>query len=156
MRYLFLLAAILPFFVACNKDKFTTAPQIKFKSINPEDVPPGINLFTKDLAPKLTIHVTDAEGDIGMNPDKDTARIFVKNLLSNRVDSFAIPELPGVPTKNFEADIVINLYNTLYCRPVGPPRPRIDTTYYDVYVKDFAKNKSNVIRTDKPVYMHCL
>ena len=156
MRYPAILALIVLGFSACNKDKFTTAPQIKFKSINPDNVSSNITFNNKDFAPKLTIHITDAEGDIGLNPGKDTARVFIKNLLSNKVDSFDMPDLQSAGSKNFEADVVINLYNTLYCRPSGPPRPRTDTTYYDVYVKDFAKNKSNVITTDKPLYYRCL
>ncbi len=35
----------------------------------------------------------------------------------------------------------------------GRPRPFVDTLYFEVYVTDFAKNKSNVIKTDKPVYL---
>ena len=155
MRYLLILAVLFTGFISCNKDKFTTAPQIKFKSINPDNVTSGLTFNNKDLAPKITIHITDAEGDIGLT-GKDTARVFIKNLLSNKVDSFNMPALQSATSKNFEADVEINLYNTLYCRPGGPPRPRTDTTFYEVYVKDFAKNKSNVVTTDKPLYMRCL
>jgi hypothetical protein len=33
-----------------------------------------------------------------------------------------------------------------------PNNSKKDTIYYEIYIKDFAKNKSNVIRSDKPVY----
>ncbi len=155
MRYLPLFA-LLFFFSACNKDKFTTAPQIKFKSISPSDFASNVVINLKDQAPKLTVHVTDAEGDIGMVPNVDTAKIFIKNLLTNRLDSFDLPDLAGAGGKNFKADIEVNLYQNLGCRSVGPPRPRTDTIYFEVYVRDFAKNKSNVIVTDDPVYYRCL
>lgn len=33
-----------------------------------------------------------------------------------------------------------------------PNATKKDTIYYKVYVKDFAKNKSNEIQTGKPIY----
>ena len=155
MRYLPLLIVFVASLSACKKDKFTTAPQIKFKSISPDNAASDLTFNQRQFAPKLTIEITDAEGDVGLVPNIDTSRIYIKNLLLNKLDSFDMPEaLPG--TKNFKANVEINLYNTLGCRLVGPPRPRTDTIYYEVYVKDFAKNKSNVITTDKPVYYRCL
>ena len=56
---LFLIAA------ACNKDKFTTVPQVKIKSITPETVYQG------DII-KLAGSFTDEEGDI------DTVAIVYK------------------------------------------------------------------------------
>ena len=155
MRYLSLLVVLVVVFSACKKNKYTTEPQVKFKSISPDNAASSLTFTQKEFAPKLTIEVTDAEGDLGLVPGVDTTRIYIKNILLNKIDSFDMPEaLPG--TKNFKADVEVNLYNTLGCRAVGPPRPRTDTIYYEVYVKDFAKNKSNVITTDKPVYYRCL
>ena len=155
MRYILFATVIVLGFAACKKDKFTTAPQIKFKSIKPDNAASDLTAINMAFAPILTVHITDAEGDVGMIKGVDTTRIYIKNLSLNKLDSFDMPEgLPG--TKNFQADVDINLYNTLGCRTVGPPRPRTDTIYYEVYTKDFAKNKSNVIITDKPVYYRCL
>ena len=59
MRYILSIFSIVIIFLACKKDKFTTVPQISFKSIKP-------NAFLssttdRTAAPILTITVTDAD-----------------------------------------------------------------------------------------------
>jgi hypothetical protein len=154
MRNILIIITAALAFTACNKNKFTTAPQISFKSIVPNTS--SSTLTTPFGAPVLTIRVTDAEGDIGFKEGRDTAKIFVKNLLINTIDSFLMPNIGTAGTKKFEADIVVNLYDAIGCRSTGPLRPRTDTTFFEVYVTDFAKNKSNVIRTNAPVFHRCL
>lgn len=156
MRTTILLAALILGFTACNKDKYTTAPQIKFKDISPDYASSDLTNLNRDAAPKLTIQVTDAEGDLGFISGKDTSRIYIKNLRSNNVDSFFLPDIQTAAVKNFKGDVTVNLFDALDCVNPGPVRPRTDTTYYEVYIVDFAKNKSNVIVTDKPVYYRCL
>ncbi len=155
MRTTFILAVSVLIFSACNKDKYTTAPQIRFKSINPDNAASGL-ATNRNNAPRLTIEVTDSEGDIGFIQGRDTSMVYIKNLKSNNLDSFFLPDIQTAAVKNFKGDVIINLFDALDCIDPGPPRPRTDTTYYEVYIKDFAKNKSNVIRTDKPVYYRCL
>ncbi len=152
MRYTLLLAMIAVLFTACKKDKFTTVPQIKYKSVNPN----AVDLTPSSVVPVLTIHVTDAEGDLGIN-SKDTAWIYMKNLLTNTFDSLAFPDLQNVSKSNFEADVDITLSKVIKCKslPGNPPPLHTDILYFEIYVKDFAKNKSNVIKTDDPVYFTC-
>lgn len=156
MRASLFLAITFFIFTSCNKDKYTTAPQIKFKSISPDFAASNLTTVNKESAPKLTIEITDAEGDIGFIAGKDTSLIFIKNLKSGNLDSFLLPDIKTSSVKNFKGDVVVNLFDALDCIDPGPIRPRTDTTFYEVYVTDFAKNKSNVIRTDKPVYYRCL
>lgn len=156
MRTTLILAVLVLFFAACKKDKYTTAPQIKFKSISPDYVESSLTTLNKEFAPKLTIEVTDAEGDIGFIRGSDTSRIYIKNLKSNNVDSFFLPDIQTAAVKNFKADVIVNLFDALECVNPGPVRPRTDTLFYEVYIVDFAKNKSNVIKTDQPVYYRCL
>lgn len=156
MRYLF--AAIMVFLVcvSCNKDKYTSAPQIKFKSITPSFInAPG----PPSSEPKLIIEVTDAEGDIGFKPGKDTSYVFIKNITVPpfKIDSFKFPAALGSATgKNFKGDVEIALGGD------GSPGSGVlastcatsnctDTLFFEVYVTDFKKNKSNVIKTEKPV-----
>jgi hypothetical protein len=158
MRTTFILVLSVLVFASCNKDKYTTAPQIKFKSVSPDYAESSLTTLNKDFAPKLTIEVTDAEGDLGFVQGQDTSKIYIKNVLSNNIDSFLLPDLKTSANKNFKADIIVNLFDALDCIDFTPtrPRPRTDTIYYDIYVTDFAKNKSNIIRTEKPVYYRCL
>jgi len=151
MRNTVLIFIISLIAVGCGKDKYTTTPQITYKSVNP-------NSLRSDLAfqelPKLIIQVTDAEGDLGIEYGKDTAFVYIRTILnrvaSARVDSFKMPDIKSVSTKNFQADILIE--------PPFPrstrPSPKTDTLYYEIFVKDFAKNKSNVITTEDPVFYY--
>ncbi|GAB2807063.1 hypothetical protein GCM10027043_02500 [Ferruginibacter profundus] len=139
-------------FVGCKKDKFTTVPQISFKSVKPNGWLSSNTAFQKDIAPVLTINVTDAEGDLGFKAGSDTSKIYVKNLINNKIDSSFLPDIKTAAQANFKADITVNLFNVLGGKPGVTTRPRVDTLYFEVYIKDFAKNKSNVIITGDPVY----
>lgn len=144
MRYIILIAFAVVFFAACEKNKFNTVPAITFKEFKPD----VYNNSTPDeQLPILIINVTDAEGDLGYINGSDTSYIYIKNLRTNREDSAVLPNIKPIATKNFQADI--SLFMKQY---LGSPRATRDTIFFEVYVKDFAKNKSNVIKTDKPVY----
>lgn len=149
MRYTLLIAGLVIFFSACKKDKFTTVPQISYKSVKPNtafsNIPPN-----QQTIPVLTISVTDAEGDLGFIDGKDTSKVYIKNLLTNREDSLILPNISTAAVKDFKGDIEINLASLLGAST--RPRPKTDTLYFEIYIKDFAKNKSNVIKSGDPVF----
>ena len=147
---------LLVIFGSCKKDKFTTVPQIKFVSISPNAAQSDITKVTQYLAPVLTFKITDSEGDFGSTDPKDSSMIYVKHLLTNNIDSFKFPDLANAAKSDFEAEVSINLFEALDCLTPGPQRPRTDTVYYEFYVRDAKKNKSNIVRTDKPLYYRCL
>jgi hypothetical protein len=149
MRYSLLFAIAILFFTTCKKDKYTTAPQIEFRSINPNTAFSNVSCNFQDI-PVLTLRVTDAEGDLGFIDGSDTSYVFIKNLLTNDLDSVKLPDIRTAAVKNFSADIDINL--CAFLAASTRPRPKTDTLYFDVYVRDFAKNVSNTIRTTEPVY----
>ena len=149
MRYILSIAAVVMLFSACKKDKFTTVPQISFKSVKPSTAFSNIP-FNQQQIPVLTINVTDAEGDLGFNTGKDTSMIYLKNLLNGKQDSLLLPNISTAATKNFQGDVAVDLSSVL--GPSTRPRPKTDTLYFEVYIKDFAKNKSNVIKTSDPVF----
>ena len=154
MRYIVLSAAVLMLFISCNKDKYTSAPQIKFKSITP-----AFEYGVTQLGdgPKLTLEVTDAEGDLGFEVGKDSSYVFIKCLKAPfKSDSFRFPAaVNGIVTKNFKADVSIDLQGDGFNGGgvLNPPATgQTDTLYFEVYVKDLKKNKSNVIQTPEPLY----
>lgn len=147
MRYTFSAILLLVFFTTCKKDKFTTVPQISFKSVKP-DFYFGQGAVDPSSLPVVTIHVTDAEGDLGYIAGKDTSFIYFLNLRNNKFDSIALPDIATAAKKNFDGDIEVNMKQFLGV----PNATKKDTIYYKVYVKDFAKNKSNEIQTGKPIY----
>lgn len=145
MRYIILIAIAGMFYASCKKDKYTTAPQLSFVSVKPDFYRGG--LVRDDEFPVITLHVTDAEGDLGFIDGQDTSMIYVKNLRTNKLDSAFLPNIKPIAGKNFDADIEI------FMKPfIGVPVNVRDTIYFDIYLKDFAKNKSNVLRTEKPIY----
>ncbi|MBK8608685.1 MAG: hypothetical protein IPL84_01680 [Chitinophagaceae bacterium] len=147
MRYSLLITMIILFFAGCKKDKYTTAPQISYKSVSPTVVDQNSQSLT------LTIDITDAEGDLGIT-GSDTAFIYIKNLLNGAFDSLRFPDLQaGIAKNNFKADVEIDLSRArvFSCTP----GPHTDTLFFEIYVTDFAKNKSNVIITGDAVYFKC-
>ncbi len=152
MRHLITAVILSITFFSCGKDKYTSAPQIKFKSITS----PYIVNNTNGVSPILIIELTDLEGDFGFTEGKDTSYIYVKNTKAPfKQDSFKFPSaLAKAVKKNFKGDVEINLLgagtggtSAVPAIPVGKNR---DTVYYEIYVKDFAKNKSNVIKNSDP------
>jgi hypothetical protein len=158
MRYLIIAFLGTTIFFSCKKSDGNSAPNIKFKSITEE-----ISNTSGGLQPILTIQVSDDDGDLGFNEGKDTSYIFIKNLTVApfRMDSFKFPtSLSQLPKSTFKAyqDVDIDLNGNVgpgralaYPSSILTIRPRRDSAYYEVYVKDFKKNKSNVIKTDNPL-----
>jgi hypothetical protein len=162
MRYLIIALLCTTIFFSCKKSDGNSAPKIKFKSITPELIsgaPAG------SILPILTIEVSDDDGDLGFADGKDTSYIFIKNLTVDpfKMDSFKFPsslsQLPKSTFKSYQnVDIDLNGNNIFgpgrslaYPSSILTNTPRRDTAFYEVYVRDFGKNKSNVIKTDKPL-----
>ena len=151
MRYILILGAIVLGFLSCKKDKFNTVPQITFKNISP-DTWLTTNL-DQNQSPVITFKLTDAEGDFGFNNNIDTSYIYVKNIsvAPFKLDSMKFPELIGLNRANLNVDVEVKIRSVLASTYSGGPRPHVDTLRFEVYVKDFAKNKSNVILA-QPLY----
>jgi hypothetical protein len=156
MRITLILPVLLLLLFACSKDKFTTAPQISLVKLSSNFAASDLPSSSRQLAPAVILKVTDAEGDLGNMPGLEPSKIFVKNLSSQNIDSFDFPSLGSAAGKNFSAEVTVNLYDCLDCVD-GRVRPYLDTTYYEIYITDFAHNKSNTINTfGSPVYFKCL
>ena len=150
MRYILIFAVIALGFLSCNKDKFNTVPEIKFKNISPDTW--YSNNLDPTQGPMLTINLTDAEGDFGFKDNIDTSYVYVKNIKVPpfKIDSLKFPVLTAISGSRLDVDVEVNLRSVL-ARTIRPLRPYTDTLQFEVYVKDFAKNKSNVL-TVGPVY----
>jgi hypothetical protein len=99
-----LVLSALTILVACNKDKFTSTPQVTITSITPTTVNSG-NVIT------MTGNYTDDEGDL------DSVLVVYKWYNGATVvkkDTFRYPfSTTGVPDKTREAEIkIIYEYNT--------------------------------------------
>lgn len=145
MKYRLLTAALITtIIVACNKDKFTTIPQVDLKSVSPSTVNNGDII---DIKGKFT----DDEGDV------DSAFIVYKwyngaAVVRNDTFRYSIVNL-GVPVKTRQADIIINFeYNTsnnpdLVTLPGASVR---DTTAtFGLILLDKKKNRSEYKESEK-------
>lgn len=149
MRLTLFILIIVFAFSACKKDKFTTAPQISFKEFKPNQ---GNNRDGIANQPHLVFEITDSEGDL----DVDSSQIYVRNTLTNKIDSFHFPDLLSARGKNFKGDVQVGLFTVMGGRDLPPTqRPYADTLTFEVYVTDLAKNKSNVILA-RPFYYFTL
>lgn len=105
MKYGIITAALFTaILVACNKDKFTTIPQVTIKSISPTTVSNGDIIDLKGT-------FTDDEGDV------DSAFIVYKwyngtAVVRNDTFRYTVAGL-GIPVKTRQADYTISFeYNT--------------------------------------------
>ncbi|HEY5407578.1 MAG TPA: hypothetical protein VIJ92_10825 [Ginsengibacter sp.] len=134
MRYTLLFLILILITWSCSKNKFSSTPSLKFKSVNTTELhPQGVLNFA------LTF--TDAEGDFS-----DSGSIYVEfmqRMLPNCAvtDNPAIFALPVFPaTKNEKGTINVSLnYGdiTPQCSPLN------DTTVFHFVLKDNAGHVSD-------------
>jgi hypothetical protein len=132
---------------ACNKDLYTTSPQLQFESVNATTIPNGGLLDFK-------MQVTDKQGDI-----QDS--IWVQRIsfipdcvgLDSGVLVYSMPQFAG--TSNLKADVDVSfLYGTnddvhaeLSSCYVGSGIPVTDSCYFRFWIKDNAKNVSDTVKS---------
>ena len=151
MKNIFIAICLITFFVCCKKDKFTTAPQIEYISI----IPNATSISLGSAIPILTFSITDKEGDIGLKPGVDTSYVYLVNNLTGKSDSLPFPNLRDAAKSNFKGDVSVSISSVLECKSLPSGALHTDTLYFNVYVMDFDRNKSNVFTTGEPVYFTC-
>ena len=145
---LLLAGFLLILFAACGKDKFTTEPQIEFKRFKPASA--SSNTIDIQNPPFVVFELRDADGDLGYKPN-DTSYIYIKNVLvPDKMDSIVFPDLSRTSFKNIPVEVEVSIYS-LIATPTRP-RPHTDSIRFEIYVTDFAGNKSNVITTGPFIY----
>jgi hypothetical protein len=149
MRLISVLMIALVFVVACEKDKFTTKPQLRFKSVNS-------NVISNDNLIILTFTLTDKEGDFA---DTLWFSRSVKNpcVASNFIDSSLRIPSEFLETKGLEGEIVITLDRNIRgpntCQlPGGAIRP--DTAVYKLWTVDKAGNQSDTAFTSEIIILN--
>jgi hypothetical protein len=147
MRYYIILLGIILIVASCKKDQFNTVPKISFLSLSPSS---WQSTSTAINGPWLKFQLNDKEGDFGFQ-DTSISYVYVKRFSTglSTVDSFSFPfpNLPIADKSNLDVEVTIDLNFAL---PPRAMRPRVDTIFYEFYVKDFAGNKSNVLRNPEP------
>ena len=132
------------FLVACTKDKYTTKPQLKYKSVN-------TRVLNRNQTLTFSLEVTDLQGDL---QDSLWIQEIVRNCPAGGGTSrYKIPDFTAV--KNFKGDVEI-CYSyglNLGCPAIIEPRcqNRNDSATYRFWIQDKAKNTSDTITSDEVV-----
>ncbi len=142
-RIAFIIPVLLLFvFVACKKDKFTTAPQVKIKSITPNVVVKG-NFIT------LTASFTDEEGDI-----QDSVMIVFKRYsgtttLTNDTIRISVSKF-SIPNTRSGEIIVLAKYGELSAGALFLNTESVDREVsFGIILRDKAGHKSNYAESKK-------
>jgi hypothetical protein len=148
MRNLLVIIIIILFFTSCKKEVYTSEPVISFISISPNS---WTSNNTSLNGPLLTFSLKDAEGDFGFQ-DTSISYVYIRNVADSlsAPDSLAFPDLTINDKTNLNVEVSVDISNAL--PPPHITHPYTDTLYFEVYVKDFADHKSNVIRSTTPFY----
>ena len=136
MRYTIIFSIFVLLICGCKKDKYTTVPQLKYKSVNTKQLHRGETLV-------FTLSFTDKEGDL---TDKLIYQKVVKGCPgSNFIDSSN--SVPTFPTgKNQAGEILV----TLTYNDVNPQcSPKNDTAIFKFLLRDQALNKSDTAVSDQ-------
>lgn len=143
MRSPVLFSMIILFLFSCNKDKYTTVPQLKYESVNKK-------VFRSGDIIQFTLSFTDAEGDI-----QDTLYVekFEPKCINSRFKQ--LYKIPSFPTsKNQAGEITITYgYNVSNLPPILGPQcaNRNDTAVFKFVLKDMANNKSDTAISESVV-----
>lgn len=136
MRYTIIFSILVLLISGCKKDKYTTVPQLKYKSVNTKQLHRGETLV-------FTLSFTDKEGDL---TDKLIYQKVVKGCPgSNFIDSSnAVPTFPS--GKNQAGELLV----TLTYNDVNPQcSPKNDTAIFKFLLRDKALNKSDTAVSDQ-------
>jgi hypothetical protein len=139
MRNTIVIALIALIFISCKKDKFTTKPQLTFKSINTKVLDRG-QIVT------FTLSYTDLEGDL-----QDSVYVEKIEPTCPRSGFKEIYKLPNFPTaRNSEGEIQVSFGYSVSDYPyiTEPQCSRNDTCYFRFALKDKAQNISDTVKSD--------
>ena len=147
MRYTILFSIfLLPLFLGCNKNKFSTTPSLKYVSENTRVVQSGQEI-------RFTLSFTDAEGDL------TDSLILSKEIgncpAGNAVQLYPLPAFPT--TKNQKGEIVVTLlYNVNGVNTIGSPQcvAQNDTAFFKFVLKDKAQHHSDTASSPSIIIIH--
>lgn len=135
-KLLLTISAVIIVVTACNKDKFTTEPQVKITSISPGTVNQGDVIAIKGK-------YTDKEGDV------DSVLIVRKRyndttVLTTDTFRYSIAAF-GLPSKTTEADLLVQFsYGQISGSYVTLPSETNDTeNTFGLVLGDTAMHRSN-------------
>ena len=153
MRINRLIILLALFASGCGKSKFTTAPQLQYKSVN-------TNVLDHNQIIEFTLRLTDKEGDVS------AAWIYIKKTVptcpgSEFLDSMSIPAFPA--GSNVDANLTIDYANGVnvidgngnVIRNILTPQCNMnDTCKFQFVLRDNAGHLSDTATVDNIVIVN--
>lgn len=141
-----LLVVFIVGFVTCIRPPdYPIIPRIEFLSLSKNTMKQG---NTPNDSLRLVLLFEDGDGDIGSN---DSLNVFLIDARQANAtpEPFRMPFVPEQGAKNgISGEISLLVYTTCCLPACGDPNNKaVDSLSYDVFIKDRAGNKSNVVRT---------
>jgi hypothetical protein len=138
MRYTLLFSIFLfAILSGCKKDKFSSKPSLKFKSVSTTVLPPGQLI-------QFTLSFTDAEGDL--NDSMFIQKVEPTCEASNNSDTYLIPDFPV--SSNEKGDLIVtfgNNPNDISYFNMAAQCQRNDTAVFRFAIKDKANHVSDTV-----------
>ena len=131
------------FLVACGKDKYTTKPQLKYKSVNTRQL-------NRNQTLTFTLEVTDAQGDL---QDTIWVQEVVRNCSNGGFTSFyKMPQFTGMKDFKGEINVCYSYGLNLGCPVIQPTcGNKNDSASFKFWIQDKARNRSDTITSDEVV-----
>jgi hypothetical protein len=153
LRRLFPFLVLLTVLVSCSKDKPSTKPSIKFKSINGTD-------FLAEMVVNISLEYTDKEGDLGNGiityiRDRVNLKPITDPASNDKADTIqsALPDFPKTST----GEITLRIPGSFLDEDPLPQNDSAnasiynDTVVFKIFVQDIAGNVSDTITTPEVV-----
>ncbi len=154
LLYLFFAAT---FAMCIRPPDYPVEPQIEFVGMTKTTMRQG---FGSEDSVYYTLSFTDGDGDLGGVSGKDSLNVYITDKRNNKPveQTFRIPFVPEAGANNGISGEIRFLMFTTCCLSLEPciatPSRPTDTLSYDIYIKDRAGHKSNVVQT-KPIILLC-
>ena len=140
MRNTILFSIFILFMVSCKKDKYTTVPQLKFKSTNTKQLH-----FGETLVMKLSF--TDAEGDLLADSALLVQKIVPRCSASSYSQYYRLPA--DFPTSKNQSGEILVTYTYPSVTFLGPQCNRNDTAVFKFVLRDKEKHTSDTAVSDQ-------
>ena len=142
MRNTIVIGIIALVFIGCSKESFTTAPQLKYKSVNTTELFP-------DRLIQFNLSFTDKEGDL--EDSMFIEKVGSKCVASNLKLRYLFPKATGAATTS--GDLLITLANGINVPgyenlSIAPRCDYNDTCYFRFILRDKAQNKSDTVQSE--------
>lgn len=137
MRNPILFSIFILFLFSCNKNKYNTVPQLKYKDVNTKQLHSGETL-------RFTLSFTDAEGDVVADSSLFVKKVVARCSASSFGQYYILPTFPTA--KNQSGEIIVTYsYNDVSPKCLN----KNDTAIFKFILRDKAKNKSDTAVSDQ-------